>query len=447
MGDDSLRVKRTVPVGLVAASVVLVAACSSQGDGASETNDDPATVVTTTAQPGAAETTTTDQPGAAETTTPPQPAVELVWSRVAHDESVFGGNATQRLRAVAASQSGLVAVGFDTSGGDFDAAVWTSPDGVVWSRVAHDESVFGGNDTQTMRSVAVSASGFVAVGNDKSGGDFEAAVWTSADGVVWSRVAHDELAFGGPGNQQMDSVAATGSGFVAVGLDQLDDDIDAAVWTSPDGVVWSRVPHNEAVFGGDATQEMNSVVATDSGFIAVGEDWSGGDPDAAVWTSPDGVVWSRVAHDEAVFGGDDSQKTMSVTAGGSGFVAVGMDKSGGDFDAAVWTSPDGVVWSRVAHDEAVFGGQENQQMDDVVLLAGFGFVAVGLEESNEDWDTAVWTSPDGVVWSRVPHDEVVFGGEANQQAVSVVAWESGVVAVGDEESGGDFDAALWAVVQ
>jgi hypothetical protein len=46
----------------------------------------------------------------------------------------------------------------------------------------------------------------------------------------------------------------------------------------------------------------------------------------------------------------------AVVAGGPGLVAVGHDDAGEDEDAAVWTSPDGLVWSRVPHDEAVFGG-------------------------------------------------------------------------------------------
>ena len=48
-------------------------------------------------------------------------------------------------------------------------------------------------------------------------------------------------------------------------------------------------------------------------------------------------------HDEAVFGGEDSQEMTSVTAGGPGLVAVGSDASGGVPDGAVWTSPDGIT--------------------------------------------------------------------------------------------------------
>ena len=49
---------------------------------------------------------------------------------------------------------------------------------------------------------------------------------------------------------------------------------------------------------------------------------------AAVWTSPDGFTWSRVPHDEAVFGGAGEQKMVSVTGGGLGLVAVGYDSPG-----------------------------------------------------------------------------------------------------------------------
>jgi hypothetical protein len=217
--------------------------------------------------------------------------------------------------------------------------VTTAPTpGLVWSRVSGSEAVFGGDGYQLTFSVAAGGPGLVAVGRDGDlGGDTHAAVWTSVDGLVWSRVPHDEAVFGGDGWQVMHSVVADGPGLVAVG----DNGLDAAVWTSADGLAWSRVPHDEAVFGGDDSQQMYSVVAGGPGFVAVGDDYSGGDADAAVWTSPDGLAWSRVPHDEAVFGGNDSQQMYSVVAGGPGLVAVGYDRSGGDDDAAVWTSPGG----------------------------------------------------------------------------------------------------------
>ncbi len=143
-------------------------------------------------------------------------------------------------------------------------------------------------------------------------------------------------------------------------------------------LTWSRVPGDEAVFGGEGGQAMASVTAGGPGLVAVGREVSGRDSDAAVWTSPDGVTWSRVPHDEAVFGGEASQAMASVTVGGPGLVAVGSDGPTDDSDAAVWTSPDGITWSRVPHDDAVLGGEGDQSMNSVTV-GGPGLVAVGSE--------------------------------------------------------------------
>ncbi|HSQ36387.1 MAG TPA: hypothetical protein VLS92_00670, partial [Acidimicrobiia bacterium] len=185
-------------------------------------------------------------------------------------------------------------------------------------------------------SVAVGGPGLVAVGYDYSGGDWDAVAWTSADGLAWSRVAHDESVFGGVDGQEMWSVAAGGPGLVAVGYDESDGDRDAAVWVSADGLAWSRVPHDETVFGGTEEQEMAAVEASGSGFVAVGDDNSGGNWDAAVWVSPDGLTWSRVPHDRPVFGGAGNQSMWGVTAVGADLVAVGESGGGDDWDAAAW---------------------------------------------------------------------------------------------------------------
>ena len=46
--------------------------------------------------------------------------------------------------------------------------------------------------------------------------------------------------------------------------------------------------------------------------------------------------WARVPHDEAIFGGDYDQVMLSVVAGGPGLVAVGYGGTWDDGDAAVW---------------------------------------------------------------------------------------------------------------
>jgi len=423
--------------GVIAMVFVLTAAACSSGtspdtDGAS--SDVPPSVVSTNATGSVA------QSGGGET----NEASVSDWTRSPHVESVFGGPNNQAMWDVATGGPGLVAVGEDSSGGDWDAAVWTSIDGAVWTKIPQNESVLGGADEQLMIAVTAGGPGLVAVGYDASGGDWDAAVWTSVDGVVWVRIPHDESVFGGPDYQSVRGVVARGSGLVAVGDDFSGGDLDAAVWISTDGVVWARVPHDEAVFGGPDGQAMIDVISGGPGFVAVGRDSSGRGWDAAVWTSPDGLVWTRVANDESVFGGLDDQTMFSVAARGDVLVAVGNDYREGDADAAVWTSPDGLVWTRVANDESVFGGSGNQTMFAVV--AGVtGFTALGSDNSGGDSDAAVWTSNDGLVWVRVSDRGSALGGGDDQEIIGAVSGRLGIVAVGDTDSGGDWDAAVWMV--
>jgi hypothetical protein len=385
-------------------------------------------------------TTTSTQ---ATTTTSIGPA-GLAWARISHDAAVFGppaGETTASMAWVTVGGPGLAAVGYEGDSETMRAAVWTSADGLAWTRVPYDEAVFGSaaaTGTTTMSSVVAGGPGLVAVGAEWGGEDQDGAVWTSADGLTWSRVQPDEAVFGGYDNQVIESVAAGGPGLVAVGWDHACGESDAAVWVSADGLAWTRV--SDAALGGAGDQVMWGVAAGGPGLVAVGGEFLT-DNSAAVWTSVDGLTWSRVPPDEAVFGGPDSQSMESVAAGGPGLVAVGYDYSGGDADGAVWTSADGLAWARVPHDEAVFGGDGAQSISGVVA-GGPGLVAVGGNFLGEDGAPLVWWSSDGAAWNLLPADEAMVG-EGWASMWAVVVGGPGLVAVGDGGIAVVTNAAVW----
>jgi hypothetical protein len=340
------------------------------------------------------------------------------WFRVVDDENV-------NMHGVAAGGPGLVGFGSEESGDGSNAVVWTSVDGITWSRVHDDDAVFADAE---IGSVTAGGPGLVAVGSDGSA----AVVWTSPDGISWSRVPHDEDVFGG---SNMTSVTIGGPGLVAVGgspfvrADDTDGD-RAVVWTSVDGFTWSRVPHDQDIFGGPRNLGMNSVTAGGPGLIAVGSADPHNGEDATVWTSIDGFIWSRVPHDEDVFGGLFDFNMTDVVAGPMGVVAVGWEFTGFDADAVVWTSIDGITWSRVPDDPHIFGGHSYQAMW-AVIDSGNGFVAVGEDRSRSrgDGDMAVWTSIDGITWSRgLVNEEIVGAG----YPLGVAVGSSGLVAVGGQ---------------
>ena len=136
----------------------------------------------------------------------------------------------------------------------------------------------------------------------------------------------------------MRGLAVGGPGLVAVGWSGSWDDAVAAVWTSPDGVTWSRVPDDGRASDGAWNGQMWAVTAGGSGLVAVGYDGLDGDFDAAFWTSSDGVTWSRVRDDGRASDGAWNGQMWAVTAGGPGLVAVGSARPGEDSDAAVWVT-------------------------------------------------------------------------------------------------------------
>jgi hypothetical protein len=357
------------------------------------------------------------------------------WSRVPHDEAIFGGEGGAEMSSITAGGPGFVAVGVTGDGvgegfGARNAAVWTSPDGIAWSRVPHNDAVFGGEGSQEMVSVTAGGPGLVAVGyrfDEPGRPGVYPGVWTSPDGLTWSTVSLD----GGA----MTSVVAGGPGLVAVGSGSA----GAAVWTSPDGITWTRVPHDPAVFGTDLVGNdlwgpqtvMRDVIVGGPGLIAVGEKgvWGGSENGieyestgvAVVWTSPDGITWTRVPHDEEVFGGEGFQKMSRVAVGGPGLVAVGEYELNNIGTATIWNSPNGHTWNRVPYDEAIFGPDPaldaDRPMTDVATLDS-GLVAVG---------TGTWTSPDGYAWTRIA-DHLLDGFK------DIIVGGPGLIAVGGSET-------------
>ncbi len=449
-----------IAVGLVAVLVQLDsdgAGVADQADGDSAQPPVATSIDTPTASTVADAESGDDAPAPTDTTE--AAAVTMTWTRL--DSDVLGGSEQQWIRDIAAGGSGLVAVGADGSGGDLDAAVWYSTDGHTWSKVVHDEAVFGGSGDQYMMAVTAGGPGFVAVGEDTSedGSSGISAVWISEDGISWSRVPHDEAAFGGTEqtNVFMKDVTVFGSELVAVGVEVTEGSADAVAWISADGISWERVPPDEAVFGGPQFQVMWAVVPAGPGLVAVGQGGDGagesgpGQP-AAVWTSTDGRDWSRVPDQAALLSGypargpdnGDWARMDDVIVGGSGLVAVGRVGRCQDFtcteDAAVWISADGVTWDRSNVEEAV-----GMNFDRIFGVSSFGdlLVATGVGRAADVQlgPAVVWTSTDGGrTWERVPN-AAAFGklNEGPNAIYASVEFESRLIAVGSWGS----DAAIW----
>ncbi len=394
------------------------------------------------------------------------------WSKVPHVESVFGGTQGTRAPAVTEGESGLlVAVGSD---GRFaleepgNLVVWTSPDGVNWSLVQDVVPDLPG--LQGATAVIAEQSGFLAVGWDVSEEGGKAAVWRSPDGEEWERIEGSEEALAAPGARMFFDVAVGGPGFVAVGTDfgGAPHETRPAVWFSSDGTAWSRVPDDPQVFGnrptsGDVFGMLRGVAVADDGRVAaVGVVGGEGNSSGGAWVSSDGISWIRAAHEDAVFGDGSNYVTIEdVAAGGPGFVAVGAegdrpvdldvetflgDPGPDEGHAIIWTSSDGLAWSRVPRDQLPGGGQH-------VVLTGLttgapGLVAFGARHEEPgvidgDINPIVWTSADGETWTQADDPAGVFSQPGGQVVIGATEGGPGLVAIGQDGDSTGFNTAVW----
>jgi hypothetical protein len=150
-----------------------------------------------------------------------------------------------------------------------------------------------------------------------------------------------------------------------------------------------------AIFGAVA-----EVVEGPAGLLAVGRPQAaacGGPPRVdALWTSTDGVAWTRVQ-----FSGNFGSATVyTIDAGSTGYVATGASPDG--TTQFVWLSQDGRSWHPANLPKSTFGQALVQGATD---FAG-GYVIAGAVPGDEGcggYQTltpSVWWSTDGTSWTR-----------------------------------------------
>ncbi len=235
---------------------------------------------------------------------------------------------------VAVGDPGIVAIGY-AARPNMAATIWASEDdGVSWERAS-----LGVVSAMRVHAITWDGSRFVMVGEDRSDWDgtlkgmarakARAAVLTSTDGYTFDRVPHSAALEVGdfmdtmedPSTGGMSDVVVGPAGLVAVGSVCTVEPRGCvpAAWISSDGIAWERADGMPATEG-----QLRSIVASESGLVAVG----GG----LVLTSPDGRTWTQ-----QTIGGSADLASVSV-------VGERLLASTGDGSGAVWASDDGTAW-------------------------------------------------------------------------------------------------------
>jgi hypothetical protein len=307
------------------------------------------------------------------------------------------------MHAIAAGPSGLVAVG----AGPLGAAVWTSPDGMAWTRVSDASGLHGGE----MRSIA-HGSTFVAVGTGPPARDGSeiAAAWTSSDGATWRKAPTVD----GFHRASFQSVIPWRDGFVAVAIeDESPTAVERRVWRSADGLAW----HPGTIVGDIRKQNLQLTKLASNGSRLVAIDTAG----LSILTSDDGSTWRPIPDMTPFQSGDgefDSTLEAIASTSDGGYVIVGQVAQ----SLASWTSPDGIRWTRARDQDALAPGDNGGYAISTLIDLPSGLLGVGMSPHGDSVES--WTSRDGLDWQRQASQTVPF------DVIGTFAVE-GTAAVGD----------------
>ena len=346
----------------------------------------------------------------------------LTWTRVSTPAGVL-------FDRVISDGGGFLAVGTPADG--YPPSFWRSTDGLTWSEQPTSPALVDADPSKYYYTVsgvarAPGTTHLVAVGTRHPIGDDndgDAAAWYSGDGgQTWQRSAQSP----GFANAVIGDVVAGPNGWVAIGLDgypsggtQAIGVKGAAVWTSTDGLHWKR-ESTQASFAGAG---MNQILRNGQGFLASGSDYPTATTAAepAIWTSPDGKIWTRVSANQGF--GESAGAEVNAVPGG--FVAT-MTAWGGT--SAMWFSEDGRTWKPA---EPLPDGSSKACGGGVIHLPSID-LAIGNDCASTTFaivQAILWTSTDGrQTWQRTPSlsifENADFGSFASNDQRLVIAGET-----------------------
>lgn len=256
--------------------------------------------------------------------------------------------------------------------------------------------------------------------------DYDAQVWSSADGRTWRQEATDlslpatafysaivfdgRLWLIGPrvhssanGTEWVDETPGTppfsgGNGFLsaAVFQDAMWVVFQGTAYASTNGQVWDQRSGAEVIGG---RRQFASLTAHDDRlFLIAGQDFDGSQSGTSdVWASDDGIDWVQMTADA---GFAPRYRHSAFVQGGRLWVMGGQEITAnvpGAVMEGTWSSNDGITWIEETNATQI----DRSYFTEVVEVAGDVTLVGGIMRG---YSNHVWQSSDGVSWTLLsPH--------------------------------------------
>jgi hypothetical protein len=186
--------------------------------------------------------------------------------------------------------------------------------------------------------------------NEQQGSAFRPAAWRWRDGA-WQEIITKPVSFYGE-RAILRQVACKGNDFAVLGgaSGGAHGNLRITTWFAQDGRDLIQNPLEDfEMFGGNSAIGVEQMVSFDGGYLMAGN-WrhESGKPGPAVWLSPDGRSWRRLPEDPALASADGSARQANgAVSFGDRVLLLGEQRSGSKEVPFVATTTDGQAWRPV----------------------------------------------------------------------------------------------------
>ncbi|WP_117214305.1 hypothetical protein [Allorhizocola rhizosphaerae] len=171
-----------------------------------------------------------------------------------------------------------------------------------------------------------------------------------------------------------------------------------AVWASIDGSAWSPVRLVPKSYYGERSV-LYAAACHDGKLVTIGGKSGGahGNPRISTWYQESTGALSEVEAYFELFGGNTMVRAARMAGGPRGWMIAGS-RTGG---AAVWTSADATSFTLREDVPELRSDQRGSTWATDVVATAEGWLLSGGVRQRIDGDPLLWTSADGVSWSRL----------------------------------------------
>jgi len=347
-----------------------IAGCASTIRGEIDTTT---TVTTSTYKGPSASTTTSSSSTTSKPGIPPTTTTTTVPVAVWIEQTPSAAFSSREGHTSLVNNGKLWVIAGGTSMVPYKNDVWYSTDGTNWF-LSTAEAAFTGRKysaSVVFNSRLWVIGGYTHTGSGRDGND----VWSSSDGVTWE-LATAEAGFSGRSghaaivfNNRIWLIG--GASFESGGFNYRLND----VWSSPDGVSWTR----EVAAAPFGPRAEHTCLVYDNKIWVIGG-FAGALFLHDVWSSSDGKNWNA-ATNSAAFSGRGGHASVIYN---NKMWVIGGDAGSTPFQNDAWSSLDGMLWTQEAYPG--FSGRRyltGVVSDKIRIIGGYSY-----SEKND-----VWLSP------------------------------------------------------